>query len=56
MYIILTKKLAASIGTSRLYWYIAASIGTEPPLLVQSRLYCTSRLYWYRGVTVLLPG
>jgi hypothetical protein len=28
-------RLAAPIGTSRLYWYAAASIDTEPPLLVQ---------------------
>ncbi len=37
--------------------YIATSIGTEPPLLVQlPPLLVHCRFYWYRGVTVLLPG
>ncbi len=31
---------------SRLYWYSAASIGTEPPLLVPSRL------YWYSTASI----
>ncbi len=45
-----TKVLQQLFRRRRIYWFRAASIGTEPPLLVQSRL------YWYRGVTVLLPG